>query len=90
MSKNLKILYIQIREDEETALEEFLSFVKYSTLQQENFTTLNVFKTPKFEASEVLKNHDALFVGGSSDATVLSKEKKFKLTKNRSRKIQFC
>eukprot|EP01080_Neovahlkampfia_damariscottae_P000437 gene437-6850_t len=75
MNSNLKVLYIQIREDEETATEEYLSFVKYSNLKEENFTTLNVFKTPKFEIEKVIENHHALFVGGSSDATVLDKKK---------------
>ena len=91
MTEHLKVLYMQIREDEETRLEEFLSFVKYSNLKQENFTILNVFDTPKFETS-IIDGHHALFVGGSSDASVLSKKQK-KLKKkisNRKRCVLIC
>eukprot|EP01080_Neovahlkampfia_damariscottae_P005015 gene5015-8613_t len=73
MTKELKVLYMQIREDKETCLEEFLSFVRYSKLKEENFTILNVFDTPKFDSS-IIKDHHALFVGGSSDASVLKRD----------------
>lgn len=71
--KQLKILLLQIREDKETLFEEFYEFVQFSGLKEEQFTVLNVFTTTKFDMS-IMDSHDALFVGGSSDATVLKPE----------------
>jgi GMP synthase (glutamine-hydrolysing) len=66
----LQILYLQIREDRITQTEELQAFVFYSGLTEQQFTVLNVFDTPSFEASRASK-YDAVFVGGSSDASVL-------------------
>lgn len=66
----LNILLLQIREDDITRLEEFDQFVRYSHLQPQQFTILNVFENPEFEPT-CLEGHDALFVGGSSDASVI-------------------
>ena len=68
--EDLKILYVQIRDDEETQKEEFNEFVRFSGLKPEQFTILNVFKTPNFEESRP-EHFDAVFVGGSSDASVM-------------------
>lgn len=69
----LKILLLQIREDEETMLEEFYEFVQFSELHEDQFTKLNTFKTINFPPS-IIDDYDALFVGGSSDASVLNVE----------------
>ncbi|MGI0485628.1 type 1 glutamine amidotransferase [Pantanalinema rosaneae CENA516] len=69
----LRILLMQIRDDEVTRLEEFDEFVRYSDLEPEQFTVLNVFKTPNF-APDWIHGYDALFVGGSSDASVIQPE----------------
>ncbi|GGI81155.1 type 1 glutamine amidotransferase [Legionella impletisoli] len=69
----LKILLLQIREDEETMLEEFYEFVQFSQLHEEQFTKLNTFKTIHFPPS-IMDDYDVLFVGGSSDASVLNVE----------------
>jgi len=69
----LKILLLQIREDEETMLEEFYEFVQFSGLHEDQFTKLNTFKTKHFLPS-VIDGYDALFIGGSSDASVLKIE----------------
>lgn len=61
---------MQIRDDEETRMEEFMEFVQYSGLAEQQFTVLNVFETPSFP-KDLIKEFDALFVGGSSDASVL-------------------
>jgi len=67
VSKNeLKPLYIQIRSDEVTKDEEFAEFVRYSGIPIENFTVVNVFNEPRFDAGR-LDDHDLLFVGGTSD-----------------------
>jgi GMP synthase (glutamine-hydrolysing) len=66
----LRILYLQIREDRPTRIEELQEFVFYSGLAQQQFTTLNVFDTPCFGADTASK-YDAVFIGGSSDASVL-------------------
>jgi GMP synthase (glutamine-hydrolysing) len=66
----LQILYLQIRQDSLTRAEELQEFVVYSGLDVSQFTILNVFDTPNFLPNCVV-NYDALFVGGSSDASVL-------------------
>jgi GMP synthase (glutamine-hydrolysing) len=65
----LKVLLLQIRDDAVTCVEELNEFVRYSRLDSEQFAVLNVFETPKFEPT-CLASYDALFVGGSSDASV--------------------
>ncbi len=69
----LKILLMQIRDDEQTRLEEFDEFVRYSRLQPDQFGVLDVFKVLEFDAT-CLDGYDALFVGGSSDASVTQPE----------------
>jgi GMP synthase (glutamine-hydrolysing) len=66
----LRILYLQIREDYPTRIEELQEFVFYSGLAEQQFTTLNVFDTPCFKAATA-SQYDAVFIGGSSDASVL-------------------
>lgn len=70
---DLNILLLQIREDEETCLEEFYEFVEFGELSEQQVTSLNVFKEQHF-SPEILDQYDALFVGGSSDASVLKPE----------------
>jgi GMP synthase (glutamine-hydrolysing) len=72
--EDLKILYMQIRDDEVTKQEELDEFVRYSGLANEQFTVLNVFDTPEF-GHGVMEGYDALFIGGSSDASVREPEK---------------
>ncbi len=69
----LKILLVQIRDDEVTRLEEFDEFVRFSQLEPEQIAVLDVFKTPDFDPTCV-DAYDALFVGGSSDASVTQPE----------------
>jgi GMP synthase (glutamine-hydrolysing) len=66
---DLKILLLQIRHDTLTRQEEFDQFVRYSRLQSHQFSSLDVYKTPEFEVTQI-QGFDALFVGGSSDASV--------------------
>lgn len=72
--QDLKILLMQIREDPITQEEELQEFMRYGRLTRDQFQILDVFKMPTF-GSEVLRNVDALFIGGSSDASVLEPEK---------------
>lgn len=65
----LNVLLLQVRDDETTCLEELNEFVRYSGLDLEQFTVLNAFATPQFQPGCV-DGYDALFVGGSSDASV--------------------
>lgn len=65
----LKILLLQIRSDDLTCQEELDEFVRYGGLTIEQFDVLNGFATPEFLPTCV-DNYDALFVGGSSDASV--------------------
>lgn len=55
-----------MRKDKETADEELAEFVRFSDVPEQQFTVLNVFDTPVFDAT-ILDNHAALFIGGSSD-----------------------
>lgn len=67
---DLKILLLQIREDRETSIEEYYEFLEFGKLYEEQLTVLNTFERPDFEPT-IINDYDALFVGGSSDATVL-------------------
>jgi GMP synthase (glutamine-hydrolysing) len=71
---NLQILYLQIRQDSLTRAEELQEFVVYSGLDPSQFTVLNVFDTPEF-SPHCVDSYSALFVGGSSDASVLDPER---------------
>lgn len=66
----LRILLLQIRDDQRVREEELNSFAAYSGLAVEQIDILNVFDQPKFGA-EVLAGYDALYVGGASEASVL-------------------
>lgn len=57
---------MQIRSDAETAEEEFAEFMRYSSLQKEQFRVWNVFQESQLDPTEA-DRYDALFVGGSSD-----------------------
>jgi len=65
---------MQIREDPDTQKEELNEFVRFSELNESQFTVLNTFDTPVFKP-EIANDFDAVFVGGSSDATVREPEK---------------
>ncbi len=67
-------MLLQIRHETRTRLEEYESFVNYSTLTESQIDILNVFDTPMF-SMDVIKGYDALFVGGASEASVLEPEK---------------
>ena len=66
----LKILLPQMRNDEATRQEEFDEFVRYSRLEPEQFKVLDTFVTPEFEPT-IVDGFDALFLGGSSDVSVI-------------------
>lgn len=66
--EDLKILYIQVREDQPTRDQEFDEFIRFSELKADQFTVVNVFDRPLFDGS-VMDGHDALMIGGSSDAS---------------------
>ena len=59
--KDIKILLLQIRDDQKVRREELESFAKYSQLKIEQIDVLNVFDTPHFQ-SDVLNGYDALYV----------------------------
>lgn len=67
---HLKILLLQMREDDFTRQEEFDEFVRYSRLDASQFKVLDTFVTPDFEPS-IVDGFDALFIGGSSDVSVI-------------------
>lgn len=66
----LKLLLLQIRDDEQVRKEELASFAKFGGLQLSQIDVLNVFDTPNF-GDEVADEYDGLIVGGASDANVL-------------------
>lgn len=88
MLRDLKILLLQIREDEETMLEEYYEFVQYGQLRESQIDKLNTYETTFFEP-EVIDGYDALFIGGSSDASVLNEEE-FRFVKDCKRLIRYC
>lgn len=70
---SLRILLLQARNDLATQQEELEEFSRYSGLGIEQFTVLNGFDQADF-SSTIIAGHDALFIGGSSDASVLKPE----------------
>jgi GMP synthase (glutamine-hydrolysing) len=67
----LRILLLQARQDQPTQLEELAEFARLGRLRLDQFTVLNGCDTPSF-SPDCLQGHDALFVGGSSDVSVLA------------------
>lgn len=67
---SLRILLLQARHDIPTQQEELAEFVRYSGLRPEQFTVLNGCDQAEF-APTVIQGHQGLFIGGSSDASVL-------------------
>jgi GMP synthase (glutamine-hydrolysing) len=72
--QKLNILLLQIRYDQEVRVEEHESFANYGNLDINQIDILNVFDTPAFKV-DVVKDYDAVFVGGASEANVLQPEK---------------
>jgi GMP synthase (glutamine-hydrolysing) len=70
---DLRILLMQIRQEPKTRTEELESFARYAGLAIGQFDILNLFDTPEFDFAMV-NDYDALFVGGSSEASVLEPE----------------
>lgn len=66
----LKILLMQIRDDEAVIVEERVSFARHSGLATEQISLLNVFNTPAFPVT-IVDDYDALYIGGSSNVNVL-------------------
>lgn len=65
-----------------------MEFVQFSGLTEEQITVLNVFETPRFP-KDMVKNFDALFVGGSSDASVLD-PKKYPFVESGKDLVAYC
>jgi GMP synthase (glutamine-hydrolysing) len=84
----LKVLLLQIRDDAITCQEELDEFVRYSGLNAAQFTVLNVFQTPAFEPT-CIAEFDALFVGGSSDASVTQPDR-YPFVRDTERLLQHC
>ena len=72
--KDLKILLLQIRDNQNVRNEEHQSFANFSKLEQHQIEILNAFDTPSFKTS-LLDSFDALYVGGASEANVLEPDK---------------
>ncbi len=87
--QNLKILLMQIRDDEVTQQEELNAFIRFAKLDESQFDILNVFKTPNFDESIFSTQYHALFIGGSSDASVLKPEK-YPFVASCRRLISYC
>ncbi len=68
--KDLKVLLLQIRENQKVMQEELESFASYGQLELNQIQSHNVFTTPVFDKS-ILQHIDLLFVGGASEASVL-------------------
>jgi len=74
LKKQLIILLLQIRNDPVVCQEEVECFAKYSGLEAEQIDVLNVFSCTDFDTS-IINSYHALYVGGSSDVSVLEPEK---------------
>lgn len=67
---NLRILLLQIRNEQRVRCEEIASFAYHTGLETSQIDVLNVFDTPDFPAHSA-STYDALLVGGASEASVL-------------------
>jgi len=84
----LRILLFQIRDEPSIRQEEHESFVRYSGLSHHQIDVLNVFDQPQF-SSAVLQGYDALFIGGTSEASVLEPET-YPFVEDGKSLINFC
>ncbi|MBD2073260.1 type 1 glutamine amidotransferase [Phormidium sp. FACHB-592] len=84
----LRLLLLQIRDDAITCEEELNEFIRYSHLEAAQFTVLNVFETPVFNAT-CMEGFDALLVGGSSDASVTQPEQ-YPFVEHLKRLLKHC
>lgn len=84
----LRILLLQARDDQPTQREEVEDFARFGRLHVDQFTLLNGFDTPSF-TPDCLQGHDALFVGGSSDASVLKPEQ-FPFIEDAKKLMAYC
>lgn len=73
-NKKINVLLIQIRQNEVVKEEELQSFISFSTLPIECFTTFDVFENPIL-SPDILEGMDAVFIGGASEASVLEPDK---------------
>jgi len=64
----VRVLLLQIREDQFTREEELAEFIRYSGLPAASFGVLDAFQDPI--TPDALVGWDVLFIGGSSDASV--------------------
>ena len=71
---SLKVLLLQIRQDQRVIREEHTSFARFSGLSLNQIDIHNVFDKPRFSV-EIVNGYDALFVGGASEASVLEPER---------------
>lgn len=62
----LRILLVQVRKDPALIAAERNGFVEFSGLRDAQFTTLDVYRTPRFSPNLILE-FDALMIGGLSD-----------------------
>ncbi|MAE97257.1 MAG: aminotransferase [Deltaproteobacteria bacterium] len=70
---DLRILLLQIRDQDRVRREEHQSFACQAGLALSQIEVLNVFDTPRVRATAA-DGYDALFVGGASEASVLEPE----------------
>ncbi len=67
------LLLLQIRDNERVRQEELTSFARHAGIPETQFSVFNVFDQPEF-APTIADGHDALLVGGASEASVLEPE----------------
>lgn len=72
--QQLKLLLIQIRDDEQTRQEELSSFAQFCEVAESQFDIWNVFDQPHYDHQRLADYH-AVLVGGSSEASVLEPER---------------
>jgi GMP synthase (glutamine-hydrolysing) len=71
--QKLRVLLLQIRNEQKVRCEEVASFARHTGLHAAQIDVLNVFDTPDFPIHSA-ETYDALFVGGASEASVLEPE----------------
>lgn len=84
----LKLLLLQIRDQEKIRKEELASFARYCQLEPSQIDALNVFDSHDFKR-DVVAPYDALLIGGASEASVLEPEK-YPFIQSSEALIQYC
>ncbi|WP_027857369.1 type 1 glutamine amidotransferase [Marinobacterium jannaschii] len=86
--QDLKLLLVQIRDEQQVRREEHLSFARYAGLAPHQIDILNLFDEPLFELQRA-DPYDAVLIGGASEANVLEPQR-YTFVQQAQALIRYC